>query len=613
MRIDKTVFSTDRIALAALLIVAAVLVAGDFRVVLANSSADDSPVLFGRFFEDPQRFQRDLLPTYGYIYGLGTAVHWLPALLHRTVRFPLELSAYLITLLQTVLLGLAVYGLARTVTGDAWKAWLSACFALAAEVYAWNLANYASAMHSPYAGHFVLPFIVFGLTEWVKRRPRAAALWLSAAGLIHPTLTLVTIGLLIGRAAWRGLNLLGGRSALWLLLPSAVSLLPPVLLQQVFGGELADSIVADVMLNNMHMNPFQVERIYSTVMPTIAMFLVLVALGARQSRVDNGYRTMAVDTVIYTTLLGIAHFIAVKLHIATVMTFVPLRFSTVMLVFCLPLVIAYLADALKTGGLIRRWSSALLLLTPALAGMGALTGAVAACALSDDDGRQQHGLRRWISPLIFAAWLALALIAIWVRDLPADLRSWLFTALLPGFRINPTNFTLAVTIAGLIAWLALRRKDAQTGPAHFAMAAVLAAQLLANDAAKGARTLGGEPRDLYSAQEWARRNTPGDALFLLEPNIAWRVGSDRPVIEAIAPPLHVYSRSEDAYARIQARKRLLRERPWINQANVLEFARQFGGDYFVRYAERPPVFEAVYRNESFAIYRLPTAGSRPLR
>src|SRR5215510_16228551 len=118
-------FSREQVALGLLLLIAAVLLAGDFRVVLANSSADDSPVLFGRFLADPGRYQNDLLHTYAYIYAFGTAVHWLPALLHRVLHFPLAVSAYLITLLQTLLLGFALYSLARSVGADTVKAWLT--------------------------------------------------------------------------------------------------------------------------------------------------------------------------------------------------------------------------------------------------------------------------------------------------------------------------------------------------------------------------------------------------------------------------------------------------------------------------------------------------------
>jgi hypothetical protein len=45
----------------------------------------------------------------------------------------------------------------------------------------------------------------------------------------------------------------------------------------------------------------------------------------------------------------------------------------------------------------------------------------------------------------------------------------------------------------------------------------------------------------------------------------------------------------------------------VSEAAVLEFARQFGGQYLVRYVERPPAFEPVYRNQTYAIYRLPIA------
>jgi hypothetical protein len=131
-----------------------------------------------------------------------------------------------------------------------------------------------------------------------------------------------------------------------------------------------------------------------------------------------------------------------------------------------------------------------------------------------------------------------------------------------------------------------------------------------NNARKGERTLSGEMRDLYLAQSWARQSTDPRAVFLLEPNIAWRVGSDRAVIEALAPALQVYSHSSEAQKTMEARMAVLRKRPWVDETAVLDFAARFGGQYIVRYAERPGVFEQVYRNSTYAIYRLPEEKAR---
>jgi hypothetical protein len=591
-------FTSDRLALTALLLVAAVLVAGDFRVVLANSTADDSPVLFGRFLAEPERFQNDLLHTFGYVYALGTAVHWLPALLERVTGLPLAFSAYLITLSQTILLGLALHTLAKVVTNDPWKAWLTACFGLAAEVYLWNLANFGSQMNTPYAGHLVLPLILFALTEWLRNRPGRCAAWLSAAALVHPTIILLTLGLLIGRMLLRGPGEQGWRSVLVMSAPLALAVIPPLVLQARYGGDLPDSVVSGIMRSNVHMNPFRFDRFYTTVLPTVIGFLALVGLGAARSNPPRAYATLVLDALLYSLLLGLAHYIAVQTQLSLVITLIPLRFTTVLVAFALPVAIAYLTDALTSGPLPRRWSAALLLTVPGLASMGMLSGPLATCAVSEFPNSDTR--RRTLSWIIFATWCALMAFAFATR-------SNVLRFLIPGSRIDPQNLFLMFLITGLIGWLTLGRSAVT---ARVAICAILAGLLLTRNAVKGATTLGGEQRDLYDAQTWARHNTPRDAVFLLEPNISWRVGSDRAVVEAQPPSLHVYTRRADAQTMIEQRTGLLRRRPWINEANLLEFARQFGGHYLVRHVERPPVFEPVYRNETYAIYRLSPAATR---
>jgi hypothetical protein len=600
---EERKYSADRIALGLLLLLAGVLLIGDFRVVLANSSADDSPVLFGRFIADPTRFDNDLLHTYAYIYAFGTAVHWVPALLYRVLHFPLEISAYVIALLQTVLLGLALFSLALTVTNDKLTSWLTVCFGLAAEVYSWNLANYASQMHSPYAGHLVLPLLLFGFNAWLRGSAKRSALWFGIAALVHPTLTLLALGLLIGRTLWRGPGERGWRGVTLLLIPLLLAMAPPLLLQARYGGDLAPSIVAELMRVNMHMNPFRLQRWYTTLLPVVAGYLCLVALAHWRAQAPATYRALVLDIVLYTTLLGLAHFIAVRAHLSLIMTLVPLRFVSVMIVFALPLVVRYLADSLSADALARRWASALLLILPPLGGIGALPGAVAACALAEmsaDKGRPW----RTMATIVFGAWVGVLLIAFWVPNLPTGVSARIFAVALPGSLMPRLTFAAGLTLAGLVALLGAAKEEGRAR-ALLIVTAIAAGLLLMNNTGKGLRTLSGEQRDLYDAQVWAREHTDRRAIFLVEPVTAWRVGSDRPVVEATAPPLQVYSHSSEAQKMMEERLAELSHKRWVNEANILDFANRFGGDYLVRYALRPPVFQPVYRNETFAIYKLP--------
>jgi hypothetical protein len=380
-------------------------------------------------------------------------------------------------------------------------------------VYSWNLANYATQMHSPYAGHFVLPLLLFGLNAWLQNRTGRSALWLSLAAVVHPTLTLLALGLLIGHTVLRGPGAKGWRAVSLLAVPLLLAVLPPLLVQARFGGDLASSIVADLMRVNMHMNPFRLERWYKTLLPTVVAFLVVVGLGAWRSSALASYRSLVLDAWIYSALLGCAHFLAVRWHSALVMTVVPLRFVSLAIVLSLPLAVAYLSDSLEKGSLVKRWASALLLLLPALGGMAAMPGAVAACALAEVNGSQQRARTwQWAAALLFGVWLLLILLAFWLPSLPPGTSAAVFALLLPGGRMGATTFTAAVALAGLLALLGAVPASARSVSVGSVAAALLAALLLVNNARKGERTLSGEMRDLYLAQNWARQSTDARAV-----------------------------------------------------------------------------------------------------
>ena len=135
------------------------------------------------------------------------------------------------------------------------------------------------------------------------------------------TLTLLALGLLIGHTVLRGPGDKGWRAvSLLAVIPLLLAVLPPLLVQARFGGDLASSIVADLMRVNMHMNPFRLERWYKTLLPTVVAFLVVVGLGAWRSSTPASYRSLVLDAWIYSALLGCAHFLAVRWHSALVMT-----------------------------------------------------------------------------------------------------------------------------------------------------------------------------------------------------------------------------------------------------------------------------------------------------
>jgi hypothetical protein len=138
----------------------------------------------------------------------------------------------------------------------------------------------------------------------------------------------------------------------------------------------------------------------------------------------------------------------------------------------------------------------------------------------------------------------------------------------------------AIAVAGTLLW---------TGPRAYAMS-------------RGRWESGG----WREAQDWARRSTPKDAVFLTPPREAgFRVFSERTVVGEWKDGTQQYF--DDAFVREWgARMEALRGDAYATLSDdaLLDLAGRYGASYIVLPA-RPirPGLVSVYRAQGFAIYR----------
>ena len=151
---------------------------------------------------------------------------------------------------------------------------------------------------------------------------------------------------------------------------------------------------------------------------------------------------------------------------------------------------------------------------------------------------------------------------------------------------RPRRVLAAIAVAGTLLW---------TGPRAYAMS-------------RGRWESGG----WREAQDWARRSTPKDAVFLTPPREAgFRVFSERTVVGEWKDGTQQYF--DDAFVREWgARMEALRgdAYPTLSDDTLLDLAGRYGASYIVLPA-RPirPGLVSVHRAQGFAIYRaLRTAG-----
>lgn len=578
--------------LTALIIVSTWLLIGDFAVWLANSVGDDSPAVFSRILLDPSLFAGDTIAPNARVYALGTIIHWGPALLLRFVGIAPEATSMLLVYLQNVLLGCAVWLVARAAGEDRTTAWMASLFTLAAEVYIWNLASFRSQMAVPYGAHLALSFLLLAVFSLLRARNAHASGWLCLAAVTHPTMTLlslppIALALMWSDRRWKQ-NL---RRTAIVIVPCTIAIAVTVLLVRSTDFDLMsaqDQLAA--MRGNVHMNPFSTMHFWTVLMPTAATFVVMVSIAvSRLSHLQPFYRALLAMAVLVMSGYAIAHVIAVRLGIIPVLTLIPLRFMSILVVWSMPLCMGALLDRIRNGDVTARWATGALLILHPLSPLGAYWPALVSLLLGE----------RWkiVKAMLLVGWLAAAVLLMAGSNIGGPL--------LFGSRISPSVLTAGLALSGVIAVLPRIIPGSRWLQPVPVLILLMPLLLLARSAIKGAETRGGAMRDLYDAQHWARRSTPAGAAFIIEPNISWRSISQRSARQVWPADAYVYSRSKASYDYARAVKAQHARAPFRNEVDVLEFRKRFGGDYLVRHASRPPIFRQVFRNDEFAIYELP--------
>jgi len=361
---NKTILSkllSTNSLLLLLLSVITVLITDNFMVQLANTHDDDNPVTYAHFLQNQENYEGDILSTYGHQYGLGTIQNILPSMLLNTIGFPPEILAWIFVFLQNVLLGFALLRYVHKVTGRKDIAILTIFFAFASIPWRWNLANYDSMMNLPYVGHLVLPFIIFAAAEVIEGRFLRVIGLLIISATIHSVLTLYMILIIsifwILQFAFKDWRKLLERM-LFLMGVAAVCIIPPLLLQYSGFDHLNDSELMIAIRKNIHMYPWNYIPRWSQTLPTLIgiMVITFIAFQYREG-INPRFIQLWFSTLISSIVLALLHIIGIIFEIPLFCQLAPLRATTLLVMFSLPLIIAYLSKKLVEKKFISSWSA----------------------------------------------------------------------------------------------------------------------------------------------------------------------------------------------------------------------------------------------------------------
>lgn len=600
---------------------------GNTAVRLANTIADDNPVVFSHFLADPSRWAGDVLGTYGHVFGYSSIQNWLPAFLYRHMGIEPSVPSIIFVYLQHVGLGVALYVLTLQFKRDRATAWGTVFFAFAASPWRWNLALYSSLMPWPYPGHLVMPLLLGAAVALIRGRRLATAGFLSVAALVHPSLTLFMIGAaaLFYADEWRRWRTAESvRAILWLTLPAIICVVPALMFSPRGGEKLNASAMMEVLRANAHLNPIHDPRFWGTVVPAVIGYGTLLILSAQLPtfRASPG-RRLVTAALIATAIFGLGHVAAMLVGIPLGAQLVGTRASQLVVFLSLPMVIEYLLQKVREPQAVSRAAGVTLLVLLSIQQGGLYWGPLLTCLMLDFASGvwrlplaacTLRGRLRTAGAAVMVTWSAGVMIAALIGRLGGGQLSArpVLAILAPGtyFSAIALGTTLLVATLAVALWQDDKRERAIARWVTYAMSPIALGVIAVSQAViVGQATSVPLARANYDAQRWSREHSlPGELFLIAVPELPWRTESHRRVVRMVPEGQYVYSGSrfakEQYFDRVKA---LLARYPRESPVAVQAFASAYHASYVVRERSSPLSMPVAYANSELVVYRVPAA------
>jgi len=578
---------------AALVVVASFVSVGDFDVRLSDAQFDDHFAVFAQWLSRPELYLKDTIRYYGPSYLSTSILNWGPSVLLGILPIGWKAMAILLVLAQNLLLFFALRAYTSIFTPAPWKANFVAFAIFAGGLWRINLAMFPGVSHTPYPGTFVLPCLLFTTVFLFKKKWRRSAGLLGVCFLIHPAMALLYLPFWIA-----GVLTFGGKfhRLVFGLVAAGVGMLPTLVAQWWRGPGISSDGQLSTMLANWHMVPWKHASFWSWDLPSYLGWIALFILAVSQTRLLRRrqfyFLGMAFAALAIFALVNVT---GVYFGIPAFLQLVPLRVSQITLLLIQPIAILYLAEILEAGERGSQEQVVFFLGLQAYSGVGFLWPFLI--------------LLRWSRGVVVGRGLLFLVVGLLVLPRPLGALGWesasaLLRALVwPGGGYSLSALAILVVASITVLVLARRVRAISLPQATIAGLTIL---LFWNAWQTSARVRNPRVRDYYEAQRWARRATRPGTVFVTSEE-SWRGVSHRPAVYLHPPPFEVYVKSR-GYRQVAGAIRALAsaesDREKWDRETVARFAREFGGEYWVRDARYPLDLREAYRNDSYIIYSL---------
>lgn len=626
----------------------AVMRLGDWEVNLAAHYADgDNIVSYAQYFNAPDRYSVDSFSDYAKQQLFASWINWAPILVSHYMGIPIVLLSYVMALLQALLCGLAMAWFAKAVTNSTSAAILAGILLTATSAWSQNFAFYGVPMGVPYAGTFVIPFVLVAAGASCLLRWRLMMLALVGAALTHPSIaiyatTILTFYLVFANPP-RPLSVFFARF-LWLIPPVALVMgLATILL-----GTAGEKVTADEIFKvpNLHFFSYlDPARLYDVAVSYFGwLCLSALAIYSLWDELSLTVRRFILAAVLGVAFLAVAAVIGISFRILSIIQLIPLRAPMLLPIVAIPFISIFLLRIASSS--IVASVAAIQLLQLLILGHYCFFWApilvLAIVQVFSNFPKPTRWVAEFVAALVLLGWNMLAAksdeaYASWIGFRPGT--AW------PGTSGFFTLFEYAIALALILAAIRFFLHKAS-----FLLAQADRQQLvtLAVLLCLGGISIRGElqkvhpisdfsrrletSRDLADAQRWAATQTPENTVFIVE-NMPFRTMSQRAIVKMSPSFGFVYSRSRNALNRDLALLEFYGQKEaWdkgivplslmdtiysriynINENRLQQFALIFGGNYYVRAKTwaipgqtRPARLSlpVAYENDNYVIHRI---------
>jgi hypothetical protein len=606
---------------------------------LGTTSYDDGPVQPALAIKDPSNYEGDLLAKRYTVLMWTSSTKWIPALLYKYLSIDPVIFHFLFTQLQTILILVGSFLLARALTSSRAIAYLSVFFVINLSPYFDNFAWYGDQFFMPYPTWCAIGPILIGWSYALEQKNRQQFSWLVVGCSIHPAMGLCGSTLILVSTYRHKLREINKFVEHFVFSFSPAILFSSVswFISKGYSATSAPDGWKEGTKEVVHwfawkLVPNTDESLFQQTSYAIILFLTsFVLLHSSLLRNTDELRVITRNSLIVFGLFYAIQAIGYSANIRSIYSFSFGRISIFTSIFAVIILAKYLIEINKSEEFEvsnkTRIFITILLLIPSffnLIFIGLIT-------LWNALKMEPRDLRK---VYLFGIYIILTLIFL----LSNFSKSWFgipkFWNLLESTYLVPNFFLIKVAqfIFGkylflayllLIAislyvffWLMKNRNKKNREFLIFSIVIVLTLGTFFSRYVQS-RDRAENDRDWIKTQVWVRDSTSLGSKFILDGKYdtyySWTTLSKRARIlsdkDAAANFLYIYSKDDEAFQEIRSKlppaPSLTGDRKSTEEF-YLKFSQTIGGDYLVRrLSDTPLSWKPVYENAKFKIYRIP--------